>query len=408
MGQQARHGDHGAPERAVQTPELDLEVLHLVDALDDRRQDTLAGLARDDADAAGPLEPLGQVLGELLELVLNQRRHAHAVAELVVLAVVAVARDGHVRDQVELVAQPDDRVAVLVAEVLLPALQQLDRLAGLLLRDGRELGQIRPELSQPHRHHRDGQERRDEGLQVPERALELGAVVHARAEDHLDVEVDAVVREPLEVAEDAPGLGMLDHLDAQLGVGGVHADVQRAQPVLEDALPVRGPHVRQGDEVALQEAQPVVVVHDVERSPKPLRHLVDEAEAAAVVALDDVVEHRELEGEPEVLVDFFVHPHEEGGFAALDLEADALFGNLVAVVDDVAQRATVNSQETVPRTQIEPGSNAARLDGRDQSALRLTPRPATHSTPRWNNPGCSPARRRGGSARCGDPRDGSA
>ncbi len=79
---------------------------------------------------------------------------------------------------------------------------------------------------------------------------------------------------------------------AQLGVGGVDADVQRAQPLGDHTLEVGLGEAGERGEVAVEEREPVVVVLQREALPHPLRQLVDEAERAVVVAGAHPVEHR--------------------------------------------------------------------------------------------------------------------
>ena len=67
--------------------------------------------------------------------------------------------------------------------------------------------------------------------------------------------------------------------------------VQRRQPLGDDAFEVCLGETRQGREVAVQEAEPVVVVLEVEAAAHPLGQLVDEAELAMVVAGPHAVEH---------------------------------------------------------------------------------------------------------------------
>ena len=67
--------------------------------------------------------------------------------------------------------------------------------------------------------------------------------------------------------------------------------MQRRQALGDDPLEVRLGEPCQGREVAVQEAEPVVVVLEVEAAAHPLRQLVDEAELTVVVAGPDAVEH---------------------------------------------------------------------------------------------------------------------
>src|SRR3546814_2011494 len=75
-----------------------------------------------------------------------------------------------------------------------------------------------------------------------------------------------------------------EHLDPHLGIGGVDRHVQRAQPLGHHTLEVGLCEAGEGGEVPVEEAQPVVVVLQVQALPEALRELVDEAELAVVVA----------------------------------------------------------------------------------------------------------------------------
>ena len=69
------------------------------------------------------------------------------------------------------------------------------------------------------------------------------------------------------------------------------ADVQRRQALGHDPLEVGLGEPGERREVPVQEAQPVVVVLQVEAAAHALGQLVDEAELAVVVAGADPVEH---------------------------------------------------------------------------------------------------------------------
>ena len=91
---------------------------------------------------------------------------------------------------------------------------------------------------------------------------------------------------------------------------GVHRDVQRRQPVLENPRDVALLDVRQRREVAVGEGQTIVVVAHVERLAQALGQPFDEAELAAIGA---AANGRRLE----------LHAH-RFAFGALDLVDDRL------------------------------------------------------------------------------------
>ena len=138
--------------------------------------------------------------------------------------------------------------------------------------------------------------------QLGDALVERRAVVDAGAEHQLRVRLDAHVGQAAQLRHDLRGARVAQQAAAQRRVGGVDRDVQRAEALLDDALPVVLFEVGQGDEAAVEEAVAVVVVLDVEAGPQAGRVLVDEAERAVVVAALDAVEGGVVEDEAEVCV----------------------------------------------------------------------------------------------------------
>ena len=87
----------------------------------------------------------------------------------------------------------------------------------------------------------------------------------------------------------------------QLRVGGVDGDVDGADVQVDNALCLPLRQVGQGDVVAQQEAQPGVVVLEVQRGAHARRHLVHEAEQAVVGAGAHLVHEIGVEIQPQVL-----------------------------------------------------------------------------------------------------------
>ena len=143
------------------------------------------------------------------------------------------------------------------------------------------------------------------------------------------------------------------HAGPQRRVGRVDADVQRRQALGDDALEVGLGEAGQRREVPVQEAQPVVVVLQVQAAAQALGQLVDEAELAVVVARPDPVEQRtrhlgaERFAGPLVDVELEVDP------AAGDLQADYGLVGPQAPLDDVARDPSVDARDRV--TGAEPG-----------------------------------------------------
>ena len=92
--------------------------------------------------------------------------------------------------------------------------------------------------------------------------------------------------------------------------------VQRRESLGDHSLEIGLGEAGQRREVAVEEAQPVVVVLEVETAAHPLGQLVDEAELAVVVARADAVEQGAGDLGPEWHTRRLVH-------GELDLDAVA-------------------------------------------------------------------------------------
>jgi hypothetical protein len=100
-----------------------------------------------------------------------------------------------------------------------------------------------------------------------EGVVEHLAVVDPGADHDLTVHLDAVVEQGAQPPEARRASPVAQHAGAHLAVGGVDADVERAQALGHDPLEVRLGEAGQRGEVPVQEAQPVVVVLQVQAGP---------------------------------------------------------------------------------------------------------------------------------------------
>ena len=94
--------------------------------------------------------------------------------------------------------------------------------------------------------------------------FQLLAVVHAGAQHNLRVDLDAGGHDGLEYVHAALGVAA-HHTTADVGAHGMDRHVHRAHVALDDVLHVLVGEVRERDEVALQKAQAVVVIANIER-----------------------------------------------------------------------------------------------------------------------------------------------
>ena len=91
------------------------------------------------------------------------------------------------------------------------------------------------------------------------------------AHDDLAVDLDAGVEQRAEPAQARGAAPVAQQPGPHLGVGGVDAHVERAQPLGHDALEVGLGEAGERREVPVEERQAVVVVLQVEAAPHALR-----------------------------------------------------------------------------------------------------------------------------------------
>ncbi len=127
-------------------------------------------------------------------------------------------------------------------------------------------------------------------------------VVPVRAEDDLRVQADTRPGQSLEAGKDLGGVTRPPKQGvAERRIGGMHGDVERRQPLLDDPREGLLVQIAEGDVVAVQERQPKVVVLHVEAAPHSLGKLVNEAEDTLVGAGGDLTGAGGFELEAEVV-----------------------------------------------------------------------------------------------------------
>jgi len=120
--------------------------------------------------------------------------------------------------------------------------------------------------------------------------VQVGPVVEAGQHHDLRVHLGPQAGQAAELGHHVGGGGIAQYPAAQVGIGGVDRDVERAEVLLADALPVTLVQVGQREVVTEEKGIAVVVLFDVQGAAQTGRHLGDEAELAAVVAAMDAIE----------------------------------------------------------------------------------------------------------------------
>ena len=180
-----------------------------------------AALPGGDGHAAGGVRQL-QILQGPVKLVLEVAHHAHAVFNLGEILVELQGRDGPACQQIQLVRGIHRAGAPLRFPPGAPALQDVQGLPGGLLVKGHQGVQALPVAGEAHRHTGHAEKPLPQGPELLQSVLQGGAVVDAGAQHNLAVEVDAPLRQPVQVAQGVPGEPVVHHGAAQLGVHGVH------------------------------------------------------------------------------------------------------------------------------------------------------------------------------------------
>ena len=214
----------------------------------------------------------------------EQAHHAHAVFQLVVVLVEFRVRDGTPGLEIPLIAGVDDALAVAALALIAKLLHDVDDSGAGLGIIGGLLEQILAVIRHTAGHSGNALHHGGQLQQVAQGAAKLFAIVDAPAEHQLTVDGDAALHQTGQVLEHlaAPLVGQ--HPDTELGVGGVHRDVDGRDVHLDDAVDLVILHIGHGDVVAEQKAQPLVIILEIQALAHTGGQLVDEAEHAVVGA----------------------------------------------------------------------------------------------------------------------------
>ena len=180
--------------------------------------------------------------------------------------------------------------------------------------------------------------------------LQRRAVVEAGAADDLAVHDDAGCRQILHPGVTSPAPGVAQEPRPQRRVRGVDRDVDGAHMELRDApqLPLR--EVGECDVVPGKEAQPGVIILEIQRLPHPGGKLVHKAEQAAVAAGAGLVHEIGGKAEAQILPFRLFHPAAHP--LPVRLFPDDLHHGVVSIifiVQHIPHVVAVEGQELVPR-----------------------------------------------------------
>ena len=128
-----------------------------------------------------------------------------------------------------------------------------------------------------------------------------------------------------------------------------------------DPLEILFAHIRQRDEVAIEERHAIIIILDRQALSHTGRHLIDEAEVTAVATRAYAIEN----GRGELCAEFLVIVLVEGKYFLLTVrmfheKLDLLFGESKAPIDDVAQFLPVDGKDLVSRRKLQFFRQASR------------------------------------------------
>ena len=225
-------------------------------------------------------------------------------------------------------------------------------------------------LGEPQRHDADVQDTRARVRPI-ERLAKRVAVVLVGHEHDLGVELDAGGKQAVHHLDAVLGVAA-DDAAANLGVGCVQGNAQRADVLLDDARLVGGRQVGERDERSRQKAEAEVVVAQGQRGTHVVGQLSHEAEDAGVAALLDAVEHHAGELEAPLLALVALKLHLAGVSVGVDVaEGDHVVGGKPAPVDHVAHGLAVHAGDDAARREARVVGRAFGQHGFDDGLRRL-------------------------------------
>ena len=309
----------------------------------------------------------------------ERTRHADAVFELREAVVASGSRERDAGGEVVLVGEVDERAAGVATEAALIWDDLTDDRSSVRRRAAFDLVAVGTEgdaFFGGHRRadgdDRDGADDRVEGCEIFDRPIERGAVVDAGAEDNLRVRFDAKRAEPPQLGAYIRRFAVAEEIATKFDFGRVHGDVERRQALLADARPVVLGEVCQGDEVAVEKAEAVVVVLHVERLAQALRIALEKAEEAAVVAGPDAVKGGILEIDAQVFIGMLLDLDAQGAVVAQHFELNDVFSGEELEVDGVSEAAAVDCSDVIAGAESRLLGEAAFANEVDDSAFIRT------------------------------------
>ncbi len=266
-------------------------------------------------------------------------------------------------EEVEFVAEIYERAPLLGPHAGLPFLHGLYDLC----RSGRiELLQrirIRAVFRDAYGHYGDGEHMRPPGNELTQRALKLRAVIQTGTQYDLGMILDTSLLQMIELLADTRSTGTAQHGRPQFRIHALYRYVERRQVQPADAVEITGPHIRQRDEIAIEERETIVIILYGQACAHARSHHVHEAEIAVIRAAADAIEYRRSEFATELLIDVFLERYDFTlSIGMLDQQIYLLIGQREAQIDDITQRLFVYGNNLVAADESQLRSQALLRD----------------------------------------------
>ena len=176
------------------------------------------------------------------------------------------------------------------------------------------------------------------------------------------MDLQVALLEPLQLLQQQAGAGIHQQATAQLRLRGVHRHIQRREALLLNPAPVGLAQVGEGEVRAVEKAEAVVVVLQIQAAALARWLLVDEAERAGVVALLEPIEQSLGEAQAQALIEVLLQLHAvDGAVGVFHLQHQIFFAHQHMQIDQVAGALTVDAQQPVAGLEAQLLTDRTRL-----------------------------------------------
>jgi len=152
-----------------------------------------------------------------------------------------------------------------------------------------------------------------------------------------------------DLRHDIWSLGIAQKETAYLWICGMNGDIEGAEALLSNTLPITLLQVGQGDEVAKEERVTIVIIFQIKAATQASGQAFQETEGAIVVAGAELVKEPLDKFHPQVLIRVFAD-REGANLPVLLHQGNNLFIGLIeAIINDVPQGMAVQGQKAIPR-----------------------------------------------------------